>query len=95
MKYLCDFIMFPSLVLWSSDILREFNPSVTGFSKGICNETSPNAFLNQAVPGGKSGSVIYITSSTLNKTILKRQLQNFPPQRYAAASAHPCGHNEE
>lgn len=87
--------MFPSLVLWSSDILREFNPSVTGFSKGICNETSPNAFLNQAVPGAKSGSVIVITSSSLNKTLIKRQLPNFPPQRYAAASAHPCGHNEK
>ncbi|XP_029688889.1 phospholipase B1, membrane-associated isoform X1 [Takifugu rubripes] len=39
------------------NILREFNPSVTGFSKGICNETSPNAFLNQAVPGAKSGDM--------------------------------------
>lgn len=59
-----------------SDILREFNPSVTGFSKGICNETSPDAYFNQAVPGAKSGSVILITSSILNKTFL-----NPPPQK--------------
>eukprot|EP00066_Takifugu_rubripes_P028606 XP_011617872.1 PREDICTED: phospholipase B1, membrane-associated [Takifugu rubripes] len=47
----------PSPTTPTSDILREFNPSVTGFSKGICNETSPNAFLNQAVPGAKSGDM--------------------------------------
>uniref|UniRef100_H3DIM1 Uncharacterized protein n=1 Tax=Tetraodon nigroviridis TaxID=99883 RepID=H3DIM1_TETNG len=39
------------------NILREFNPSVTGFSKGICKETSPNAFLNQAVSGATAGGI--------------------------------------
>lgn len=71
------FIIFPSFVLWSSDILREFNPSVTGFSKGICNETSPDAYFNQAVPGAKSGSVFLITSSILNKTYLNPS-KSFP-----------------
>ncbi|XP_036398166.1 phospholipase B1, membrane-associated-like [Megalops cyprinoides] len=36
------------------NILREFNPSLTGFSVGISNENSPKAFLNQAVPGSNS-----------------------------------------
>ncbi|KAG7466084.1 hypothetical protein MATL_G00161080 [Megalops atlanticus] len=36
------------------NILREFNPSLTGFSVGISNENSPKAFLNQAVPGANS-----------------------------------------
>lgn len=63
------------LFLWLSDILREFNPLVTGFSKGVGPETSPNAFLNQAVPGAKSGSVIFFTSSLLNAFNLLRYLQ--------------------
>lgn len=53
------------LVLLWSDILKEFNPSVTGFSKGICKETSPDAFLNQAVSGATAGSVVF-TASTLS-----------------------------
>ncbi|XP_077586998.1 phospholipase B1, membrane-associated [Stigmatopora nigra] len=36
------------------NILREFNPSLTGFSQGIGKEDSPAAFLNQAVAGAKS-----------------------------------------
>uniref|UniRef100_A0A8P4GK60 Phospholipase B1, membrane-associated n=1 Tax=Dicentrarchus labrax TaxID=13489 RepID=A0A8P4GK60_DICLA len=42
------------------NILREFNPSLTGFSEGIGNEDNPKAFLNQAVAGAKSGSVIQV-----------------------------------
>ncbi|XP_044229893.1 phospholipase B1, membrane-associated [Thunnus albacares] len=40
------------------NILREFNPSLTGFSQGIGNENSPMAFLNQAVAGAKSGDMV-------------------------------------
>ncbi|XP_037097370.1 phospholipase B1, membrane-associated isoform X1 [Syngnathus acus] len=39
------------------NILREFNPSLTGFSQGIGKQGSPAAFLNQAVAGAKSGDV--------------------------------------
>ncbi|KAM4723441.1 LOW QUALITY PROTEIN: phospholipase B1, membrane-associated-like [Anableps anableps] len=41
------------------NILREFNPSLTGFSTGIGNQDSPGAFLNQAVPGAQSISFTY------------------------------------
>ncbi|XP_054470588.1 phospholipase B1, membrane-associated [Anoplopoma fimbria] len=40
------------------NILREFNPSLTGYSEGIGNEDSPKAFLNQAVAGAKSGDMV-------------------------------------
>ncbi|XP_068574153.1 phospholipase B1, membrane-associated-like isoform X2 [Cebidichthys violaceus] len=40
------------------NILREFNPSLTGFSEGIGKEDSPKAFLNQAVSGAKSGDMV-------------------------------------
>ncbi|XP_035529318.1 phospholipase B1, membrane-associated [Morone saxatilis] len=40
------------------NILREFNPSLTGFSEGIGNEDNPKAFLNQAVAGAKSGDMV-------------------------------------
>ncbi|XP_036406044.1 phospholipase B1, membrane-associated-like, partial [Megalops cyprinoides] len=36
------------------NILRLFNPSLTGFSEGIGKQTSPQAFLNQAVAGATS-----------------------------------------
>uniref|UniRef100_G1RZD0 Phospholipase B1, membrane-associated n=1 Tax=Nomascus leucogenys TaxID=61853 RepID=G1RZD0_NOMLE len=37
-----------------ANILREFNPSLKGFSVGTGKETSSNAFLNQAVAGGRA-----------------------------------------
>lgn len=40
-----------------ADILKEFNSNVTGFSEGIGDENTPQAFFNQAVAGGKSRSV--------------------------------------
>ncbi|XP_017266887.1 phospholipase B1, membrane-associated isoform X2 [Kryptolebias marmoratus] len=40
------------------NILREFNPSLTGFSEGVGSEDSPGAFLNQAVPGAVSGDMV-------------------------------------
>ncbi|KAI3367601.1 hypothetical protein L3Q82_026443 [Scortum barcoo] len=40
------------------NILREFNPSLTGFSEGIGKEDNPKAFLNQAVAGAKSGDMV-------------------------------------
>ncbi|XP_031436627.1 phospholipase B1, membrane-associated isoform X1 [Clupea harengus] len=36
------------------NILREFNPSLVGFSVGKGSEDSPKAFLNQAVPGANA-----------------------------------------
>ncbi|XP_061897397.1 phospholipase B1, membrane-associated-like [Entelurus aequoreus] len=40
------------------NILKEFNPSLTGFSQGIGKADSPGAFLNQAVAGATSGDVV-------------------------------------
>ncbi|XP_030299017.1 phospholipase B1, membrane-associated isoform X2 [Sparus aurata] len=40
------------------NILREFNANLTGFSEGICKADSPQAFLNQAVAGAKSGDMV-------------------------------------
>ncbi|KAG7224094.1 hypothetical protein INR49_019829 [Caranx melampygus] len=40
------------------NILKEFNPSLTGFSQGIGDESKPEAFLNQAVAGAKSGDMV-------------------------------------
>uniref|UniRef100_A0A8D0GNK3 Phospholipase B1, membrane-associated n=1 Tax=Sphenodon punctatus TaxID=8508 RepID=A0A8D0GNK3_SPHPU len=37
-----------------SDILREFNINLTGYSTGTGNASEPNAFLNQAVPGAEA-----------------------------------------
>lgn len=53
-----DCLLSPSLL--AADILREFNPSLTGFSEGIGKEKT---FLNQAVAGAKSGSVNFFTLS--------------------------------
>ncbi|XP_035263546.1 phospholipase B1, membrane-associated-like [Anguilla anguilla] len=36
------------------NILRQFNPSLAGFSEGIGDENTPQSFFNQAVPGAKS-----------------------------------------
>ncbi|KAM4867303.1 phospholipase B1, membrane-associated [Thomomys bottae] len=43
-----------STVTTLANILREFNPSLKGFSVGTGKETSSGAFLNQAVAGAKS-----------------------------------------
>ncbi|XP_029350194.1 phospholipase B1, membrane-associated-like [Echeneis naucrates] len=40
------------------NILKEFNPSLTGFSQGISKEDDPKAFLNQAVPGAQSSDMV-------------------------------------
>ncbi|XP_048452629.1 phospholipase B1, membrane-associated [Rhincodon typus] len=37
-----------------TNILREFNPSLVGYSTGIGREDTPQAFLNQAVAGAES-----------------------------------------
>ncbi|XP_038123562.1 phospholipase B1, membrane-associated-like [Cyprinodon tularosa] len=39
------------------NILRHFNHNVTGYSLGIGDQNNPKAFLNQAVPGGKSRDI--------------------------------------
>ncbi|XP_026116893.1 phospholipase B1, membrane-associated-like [Carassius auratus] len=40
------------------NILREFNPSLTGYSLGKGSENSERSFLNQAVPGAKSDDMV-------------------------------------
>ncbi|XP_038128874.1 phospholipase B1, membrane-associated isoform X2 [Cyprinodon tularosa] len=40
------------------NILKEFNPKVTGFSTGIGNQDSSGAFLNQAVAGAQSVDMV-------------------------------------
>ncbi|CAN9502403.1 unnamed protein product [Ophioblennius macclurei] len=40
------------------NILKEFNPSLTGFSTGTGGQTTPQAFFNQAVPGAKSRHMV-------------------------------------
>ncbi|XP_052042292.1 phospholipase B1, membrane-associated-like [Apodemus sylvaticus] len=40
------------------NILREFNPSLKGFSVGTGKETSAGAFFNQAVAGAKSDGLV-------------------------------------
>lgn len=50
-------------ILLAADILREFNPSLIGFSEGI---GKAKTFLNQAVAGAKSGSVNFFTLSNNN-----------------------------
>ncbi|XP_019513787.1 PREDICTED: phospholipase B1, membrane-associated [Hipposideros armiger] len=43
-----------SSVLTLANLLREFNPSLTGFSIGTGKENSPGAFFNQAVAGNRA-----------------------------------------
>ncbi|XP_016000830.2 phospholipase B1, membrane-associated [Rousettus aegyptiacus] len=43
-----------SSVITVANILREFNPSLRGYSVGTGNEDSPGAFLNQAVAGDRA-----------------------------------------
>ncbi|EPQ13072.1 Phospholipase B1, membrane-associated [Myotis brandtii] len=43
-----------SSVTTLANILREFNPSLTGFSVGTGKQDSPGAFLNQAVAGARA-----------------------------------------
>jgi len=39
---------------FSADILREFNPSLIGYSTGTGTQTTENAALNQAVAGAQA-----------------------------------------
>ncbi|XP_004082532.3 phospholipase B1, membrane-associated [Oryzias latipes] len=49
------------------NILREFNPALTGYSTGTGNKDSPNAFLNVAVPGAKSDDMVTQVRSLVEK----------------------------
>lgn len=49
------------------NILKEFNPNVTGFSVGTGGEDGSNAFLNQAVPGAKSRDMVAQVNAVVNK----------------------------
>uniref|UniRef100_A0A803Y2Y4 Phospholipase B1, membrane-associated n=1 Tax=Meleagris gallopavo TaxID=9103 RepID=A0A803Y2Y4_MELGA len=48
-----DVVIFSSLLSFS-DIFREFNDKIEGYSTGTGSENDPNAFLNQAVPGAQA-----------------------------------------
>lgn len=43
-----------------SDIFREFNAMIEGYSTGTGNESDLNAFLNQAVPGAEAEYVAFV-----------------------------------
>ncbi|KAF7201575.1 phospholipase B1, membrane-associated isoform X2 [Nothobranchius furzeri] len=49
------------------NILKEFNPSLTGFSKGVGNQNSPAASLNQAVAGARSGDMVRQVRALVDK----------------------------
>ncbi|KAM6912234.1 phospholipase B1, membrane-associated [Xenentodon cancila] len=49
------------------NILKEFNPSLTGSSQGIGDENSPAAFLNLAVAGATSGDMVRQVRSLVDK----------------------------
>ncbi|RVE57408.1 hypothetical protein OJAV_G00215900 [Oryzias javanicus] len=49
------------------NILKEFNPAVTGYSTGTGNKDSPNAFLNVAVPGAKSDDMVTQVRTLVDK----------------------------
>lgn len=42
-----------------SDIFREFNVTIVGYSTGTGSENDSNAFLNQAVPGAEAEYVAF------------------------------------
>lgn len=42
-----------------SDIFREFNVAIVGYSTGTGSENDSNAFLNQAVPGAQAEYVAF------------------------------------
>lgn len=42
-----------------SDIFREFNVTIVGYSTGTGSENDSNAFLNQAVPGAQAEYVAF------------------------------------
>ncbi|XP_049338551.1 phospholipase B1, membrane-associated [Astyanax mexicanus] len=49
------------------NLLREFNPSLTGFSTGSGKATTTQAFLNQAVAGAKSQDLVSQTRALINR----------------------------
>ncbi|KAL4648972.1 phospholipase B1, membrane-associated-like [Arapaima gigas] len=49
------------------NILRQFNPSLTGFSEGTGKQTNPKAFLNQAVAGATSEDMLGQVRILVNK----------------------------
>lgn len=53
-----DVVIFSSLLSFS-DIFREFNDKIEGYSTGTGSENDPNAFLNQAVPGAQAEYVAF------------------------------------
>ncbi|CAL9687067.1 unnamed protein product [Knipowitschia caucasica] len=56
-----------SVVTTLPNILKEFNPNVTGFSVGQGKQTEPKAFLNQAVAGAKAGDMVEQVRVVVNK----------------------------
>ncbi|XP_026537464.1 phospholipase B1, membrane-associated [Notechis scutatus] len=49
-----------------ANIIREFNPSLVGFSIGKGKEDKPNSYLNQAVSGAESDTLILQTRKLIN-----------------------------
>ncbi|XP_058018517.1 phospholipase B1, membrane-associated [Ahaetulla prasina] len=49
-----------------ANIIREFNPSLVGFSIGKGDEDTPNSYFNQAVAGATSDDIIHQTRRLIN-----------------------------
>ncbi|CAL8290008.1 unnamed protein product [Gadus morhua 'NCC'] len=49
------------------NIMKEFNSDLTGWAVGIGEENDPQAFLNQAVPGAKSGDMVKQVRTLVDK----------------------------
>ncbi|XP_072545003.1 phospholipase B1, membrane-associated [Salminus brasiliensis] len=56
-----------SSVTTLANILRQFNPSLTGFSTGEGKATTTQAFLNQAVAGAKSQDLVSQARALINR----------------------------
>ncbi|EPY77421.1 phospholipase B1, membrane-associated [Camelus ferus] len=71
----CLFLVFP-------DILREFNPSLKGFSVGTGKESSPRAFLNQAVAGARAEDLPVQARRLVD--LMKNNTVHYSPENFVA-----------
>ncbi|XP_026857456.2 phospholipase B1, membrane-associated [Electrophorus electricus] len=56
-----------STVTTLPNILREFNPALLGFSEGKGTQSTPQAFLNQAIAGAKSSDMLKQAKALVNR----------------------------
>ncbi|GCC30715.1 hypothetical protein chiPu_0009169 [Chiloscyllium punctatum] len=84
----------PSDAVPVSDILREFNPSLVGYSTGTGLEDTPQAFLNQAVTGAESGELMSQVKSLVK--LLSNDASKYSPENFTNSiqNALDLLHNE-